>query len=96
MPVRTAAFFQVLEGLAAFFRLLFFQQMLARDHDVAALLVQLDDRDFNRLALHAIQVANGPQVNLRAGQEGARAVDSTVRPPLMRSTTTPLIGFFSL
>ena len=61
--------------LPRFSRLLFFQQLLARSHDVAALLVQLDDADFDLLALHAIEIAHRPQVNLRAGQKGARAHD---------------------
>ena len=44
------AFFQMLERLGFLFVLLFFQNLLARDHDVAALLVQLDDGDFEDLA----------------------------------------------
>ena len=67
--------FQVLERLAALLRLLFFQKLLARDHDVAALLVQLDDGDFQGLTLHAVQIADRPQVDLRAGQKGARAFE---------------------
>ena len=70
-----AALFEVLERLAALFVLLFFEQLLARDDDVAALLVELDDGDFHRLALHAIEIADGTKVNLRAGQEGARALN---------------------
>ncbi len=69
------AFFQVLEGLGLLFVLLFFQNLLARNHDVAALLVQLDDGDFDGLALHAVQVAHRAQIDLRAGQERARAQD---------------------
>ena len=71
-PVSTA-FFQVLESLRALFVLLAFEQFFARDDDVAALLVELDDGDFDGLALHAVEVADGAQVYLRAGQEGARA-----------------------
>ena len=67
------AFFQVLERLGALLVLLAFEQVLARDDDVAALLVQLDDRDFDGLALHAVQIADGAQVNLRAGQKRVRA-----------------------
>src|SRR5579859_7757764 len=70
-----AAFFQVLEGFAALFRLLFFQKLFAGDDDVAALLVELDDGDFHRLALHAIQVPDGTQVDLRTGQKGMRAMN---------------------
>jgi hypothetical protein len=49
--------------------LLFFQDLLAADHDVAALLVQLDDADFNLLAEIAVEVAHGANLKLRAGQE---------------------------
>src|SRR5580658_2510332 len=66
-------FFQVLKRLRAFFILLAFEQVFARDDDVAALLVQLDDHDLKGLALHAIEIANGPQVYLRARQESVRA-----------------------
>ncbi len=67
--------FQMLQGLGALFILLAFEQVLARDHDVAALLVELDDGDFDGLALHAVQIADGAQVDLRAGQERMRAMD---------------------
>ena len=75
MPVRTLPSCRCSERLAALFVLLFFQKLLARDHDVAALLVELDDGDFHRLALHAIQIPDGTQVHLRARQEGARAMN---------------------
>ena len=75
MPVRTLPSSQVFERLAALLVLLFFQKLFARDHDVAALLVELDDGDFHRLALHAIQIPDGTQVHLRARQEGARALN---------------------
>ena len=68
-------FAQLLERLGALLALLFFQQLLARDHDVAALLVQLDDADFELVALHAIEIAHRPQINLRARQKRARAQD---------------------
>ena len=70
-------FFQVLERLGALFVLLAFEQILTRHDDVAALLVQLDDGDFERLALHAVQIADGTKVDLRARQEsvGAENVD---------------------
>src|ERR1700728_2351996 len=65
----------MLERLAALFVLLFLEKLLARDDDVAALLVQLNDGDFHRLALHAIEIADGTEVDLGAGQEGARALN---------------------
>ena len=70
-----AALFQMLKRLAAFLRLLFFQKLLARDHDVAALFIELDDGDFHGLALHAIEIADGTQIDLRTWQKGACAMD---------------------
>src|ERR1035441_2020133 len=69
------AFFEMLERLAALFRLLFFQKLFAGDHDVAALLVELDDGDFHGLALHSIQIADGTEIDLRAGQKGVRTLN---------------------
>src|SRR5271165_2830589 len=77
-----AVFLQMLQGLVALLGLLFFQQLLARRHDVAALLVQLDDADFNVVALHPVQVADGAQIDLRTGEEGARSQDVNRQPPL--------------
>src|SRR5271166_393650 len=77
-----AVFLQMLQGLVALLRLLFLQQLLARRHDVAALLVQLDDANFNVVALHPVQVADGAQIDLRAGEEGARSQDVNRQPPL--------------
>ena len=51
------AFFQMLQSLRSLFTLLAFQHLFARDHDVAALLVQLDDGDFERFALHCVEIA---------------------------------------
>ena len=69
------AFLKMFESLAAFLVLLAFQQFLARDYDVAALLVDLDHRNFERLALHPIQIPDGPQIHLRARQKRPRAED---------------------
>ena len=73
MPVRIASSCSCSSVLSRFSRLLFFQQLLARSHDVAALLVQLDDADFDLLALQAVEVADRAQIDLRTGQERARA-----------------------
>src|ERR1700704_6568111 len=70
------------ESLRALLGLLAFEQILARDYDVAPLLVELDDRDFESLALHAIQIANRAQIHLRAWQERARAEDVYREPAL--------------
>src|SRR5258708_5734234 len=69
------AFFQMFQGLAALLVLLAFQQFLARNHNISALLIHLDDGNFERLALHAVEIADGPQIHLRAGQERPRAQD---------------------
>jgi hypothetical protein len=72
---KDGAFFQMLKRLATLFGLLFFEKLLARNDDIAALLVQLDNGDFNGLALHAVEIANRPQIDLGTGQEGAGSVD---------------------
>src|SRR5580692_1370219 len=66
------SFFEVLEGLGALFVLLAFEQVFPRDDYVAALLVELDDHDLEGLAFHAVEIADGAQVDLRAGQESVR------------------------
>src|SRR5277367_241767 len=72
---KDAALFEMLERLVALFSLLFFQKLLTRNDDVAALLIELDDGDFHGLALHAIQIADGTEVNLGTGQKCARALN---------------------
>ena len=52
------------KGLGALFTLLAFEQFLTRDHNVAALLVQLYDGDFDGLSFHAIEIADRAQVHL--------------------------------
>ena len=69
------AFLQVFERLGALFVLLRLEKLLAADHNVATLLVQLDDGNVKTLALHAVEVVHRAQVNLRSRQEGARTVD---------------------
>ena len=57
--------------------LLLVEDFLAADDDVAALLVELDDADFNLLAEIAVEVADGANLKLRAGQECLEAdIDS--------------------
>src|SRR5271165_1898176 len=74
-PRKDAAFFQVFERFTALLVLLFFQQLFARDHNIAALFVQFDDGHFHRLTLHPIQIPDRPQVHLRTGKERARALN---------------------
>ncbi len=52
---------------------LFLEQDLAREHDVAALLVDLDDAHPELLALQRVEVAHRPHVDLRSRQERAHA-----------------------
>ena len=69
------AFFKVRQGFRALGVDFFFQQLLARDDDVAALFVQLDNGHVEGLALERIQIVNRTNVNLRTGQKGTGAVD---------------------
>src|SRR6185312_12905360 len=68
-------FFQVLQGLGLLFVLFLFHQLLARDDDVSALLVQLDDGDVDNLALEDIQIPQRTQISLRTRQERLSAKD---------------------
>ena len=52
---------------------LFFEEDLAGEHDVAALLVDLDDPHAQLLAAQRVEVAHGTHVDLRAGEERADA-----------------------
>ena len=51
----------------------FFEEHLAGEHDVAALLVDLDDAHAQLLAAKRVEVADRPHVDLRARQERAYA-----------------------
>ncbi len=53
--------------------LLLFEQFLAGDDDVTALFVQLDNADFNLGTDVAVQIADGADLDLRAGEEGLDA-----------------------
>ena len=54
-------------------RVLLLEEDLAGQHDVAALLVDLDDAHPQFLAAQRIEIAHGAHVDLRAGQERADA-----------------------
>ena len=71
-------FDEMLQSLGAFFRLLAFQTLFARDHDIAAILIELDDGDFQNLTLDGVKIACRPKVSLRAREKrlGAHNVDS--------------------
>ncbi len=67
------ALFEVRERHFLLGVLLFLEDLLAGDHHVAALLVQLDDADFELRAQVAVQVAHRAHFHLRAGQERLQA-----------------------
>src|SRR6185437_15621637 len=67
--VEDCALFEVLKGLRAPCVLLLFEDFLAGDDDIAALLVELDDADIDGLANVRVEVADGTDLQLRAGQE---------------------------
>jgi hypothetical protein len=74
-PVKTEPSSRVGDGLLLV--LLFFEDLLAGDDDVAALLVELDDADFDLGADVAVEVTDGANFDLRTGQERLDAdVDS--------------------
>ena len=68
------AFLQDLERLLAQRLALGLEQRAARQHDVPAPLVELDDLELVRLADHAVEVAHRAQVDLAAGQERLHAL----------------------
>src|SRR5690606_27713830 len=55
---------RLLEG-----RPLLLEENPARQHDIAALLVELDDLELEGLADERIQIAHGPEVHLGPGEE---------------------------
>ena len=67
------AFGERVQRVLLLLRVFFLEEDLAGEHDVAALLVHLDDAHPQFLAAQRIEVAHGTHVNLRARQEGADA-----------------------
>ena len=63
------AAFQDFHGFCFFFLHGFFEDGFAGEHDIAALLVHLDDAHFKLFAAQAIEVAHGTNIDLRSGQE---------------------------
>ena len=72
-PREDLALGERVERVLLLLRVLFFEEDLAGEHDVAALLVDLDDAHPQFLAAQGVEVADGPDVDLRAGQERAHA-----------------------
>ena len=62
-----------LERVLLLLGVLLLEERLARQHDVAALLVDLDDAHAQLLPAQRVEVADGTHVDLRAGQERAHA-----------------------
>ena len=67
------AFGERLERVLLLLGVLLFEERLARQHDVAALLVDLDDAHAQLLAAQRVEVADRTHVDLRPGQERADA-----------------------
>ncbi len=63
------ALFESREGDGLLLVLLLFEDLLAGDDDVAALLVELDDADFDLGADVAVEIADGTNLDLGSGQE---------------------------
>ena len=67
------ALHQRVERRLLLLRVFFFEEDLARKHDVAALLVDLDDAHAELLAAQGVEVAHRPHVDLRSRQERPHA-----------------------
>src|SRR5262245_47292390 len=65
------AFGERVERVLLLLGVLLLEEDLAREHDVAALLVDLDDAHPQLLAAQGVEIAHGPHVDLRSGQERA-------------------------
>ena len=72
-PLRTLPSAERLERVLLLLGVLLFEERLARQHDVAALLVDLDDAHAEFLSAQRVEVADGTHVDLRSGQERADA-----------------------
>ena len=69
------AFLQLLEQLLALGAVFLLDHRAARDDDVVALLVELDDLELERLAFEVARVAHRAHVDQRARQERADVLD---------------------
>ena len=67
------ALLEGLERLGLLLVALLLEEHAAREHDVAALLVELDDLELVGLPDELVQVADGPEIDLRAGEERLHA-----------------------
>ena len=73
VPLTTMPSCEGLERLGLHLVALLLEEHAAREHDVAALLVELDDLELVGLPDQLVQVADGPEVDLRAGEERLHA-----------------------
>src|SRR6266851_73739 len=67
------AFGEDVERVLLLLGVLLFEERLARQHDVAALLVHLDHAHAQLLAAQRVEISHGTHVDLRSGQERADA-----------------------
>src|SRR5205807_5861678 len=76
------AFLQVVHERAALGGELLLDHRAARDHDVIALLIELDDLELERLAFEIRGIAHRAHVDERPWQEGAHVLDLDCEAPL--------------
>jgi hypothetical protein len=97
-PSTDLAFFEVLHDFRTLFGAALFEDGAARDDDVAAAAVHLEDLERLRLVHQRADVADRTDVDLRAGRKATAPSRSTVKPPLTwlkmtPSTRSPLANF---
>ncbi len=73
VPSSDHALFEGLEGLRLHLVALLLEEHATREHDVAALLVELDDLELVGLADQLVEVADRAEIHLRARQERLHA-----------------------
>ena len=88
LALEDRALLQVLQGLLLQLLALLLEEDPARQDDVAALLVELDDLELELLADELVEVPHRADVDLRAGRNAFTPM-STERPPFTRPTITP-------
>jgi hypothetical protein len=69
------ALLQIVEQSGTLGAVLLFDHRAARYHDVVALLIELDDLEFERLVFQIRRIAYRPHIDQRTRQEGADIVD---------------------
>src|ERR1017187_2201891 len=69
------AFLQIVEQRGTFGAVFLLNHRAARHHDVVALLIELDDLEFQRLVFKIRRIANRAHIDQGSRQEGAHIVD---------------------